>query len=88
MQPENQKDYTIRMKEYFDTYLMGAPAPEWLKNGIPRLRMQEHLKSRQRKWLREEGSNSQRLRLLASEKGPLYGGLIAGEGLEPSTFGL
>lgn len=49
VQPENQKDYTIRMKEYFDTYLMGAPAPEWLKNGIPRLRMQEHLKSRQKK---------------------------------------
>jgi dienelactone hydrolase len=49
VQPENQKDYTIRMKEYFDTYLLGAPAPEWLKNGIPRLRMQEHLKSRQKK---------------------------------------
>jgi dipeptidyl aminopeptidase/acylaminoacyl peptidase len=48
-QPENQKDYTIRMKEYFDTYLMGQPAPEWLKNGIPRLKMQEHLKSRQKK---------------------------------------
>lgn len=48
-QPENQKDYTIRMKEYFDTYLLGAPAPEWLKNGIPRLKMQEHLKSRQKK---------------------------------------
>jgi dipeptidyl aminopeptidase/acylaminoacyl peptidase len=48
-QPANQKDYTIRMKEYFDTYLMGAQAPEWLKNGIPRLKMQEHLKSRQKK---------------------------------------
>ncbi|MGQ0640564.1 MAG: prolyl oligopeptidase family serine peptidase [Gemmatimonadaceae bacterium] len=48
-QPENQKDYTIRMKEYFDTYLTGKPAPEWLKNGIPRLQMQEHLKSRQKK---------------------------------------
>jgi len=48
-QPENQKDYTIRMKEYFDTYLLGKPAPEWLKNGIPRLKMQEHLKSRQKK---------------------------------------
>ncbi len=48
-QPENQKDYAIRMKEYFDHYLVGAPAPEWLKNGIPRLKMQEHLKSRQKK---------------------------------------
>ncbi len=48
-QPENQKDYTIRMKEYFDHHLVGAPAPEWLKNGIPRLKMQEHLKARQKK---------------------------------------
>jgi dipeptidyl aminopeptidase/acylaminoacyl peptidase len=48
-QPENQKDYTMRMKEFFDHYLIGAPAPDWLKDGIPRLRMQEHLKSRQKK---------------------------------------
>ena len=48
-QPENQKDYTIRMKEFFDHHLQGQPAPDWLKNGIPRLKMQEHLKSRQKK---------------------------------------
>ncbi len=47
--PKNQKDYTIRMTEYFDHFLMGKPAPEWLKNGIPRLKMEEHLKSRQKK---------------------------------------
>ncbi len=28
--PKNQKDYTIRMQEYFDHYLKGAPAPDWL----------------------------------------------------------
>jgi len=44
--PANQRDYTIRMKEYFDHYLMGAPAPEWLTKGIPRMKMDEHLKER------------------------------------------
>jgi dipeptidyl aminopeptidase/acylaminoacyl peptidase len=48
-QPKNQKDYTIRMREFFDTYLKGTPAPDWLKDGIPRLKMEEHLKSRQKK---------------------------------------
>lgn len=48
-QPKNQKDYTIRMREYFDHYLQGAPAPDWMKDGIPRLKMEEHLKGRQKK---------------------------------------
>lgn len=47
--PKNQKDYTIRMQEYFDHYLKGTPAPDWLLNGVPRLKMEEHLKSRQKK---------------------------------------
>jgi dipeptidyl aminopeptidase/acylaminoacyl peptidase len=47
--PKNQKDYTIRMTEYFDTFLRGAPAPEWILSGVPRLRMEEHLKARQKK---------------------------------------
>ncbi len=29
--PANQQDYTVRMKEFFDHYLKGAPAPEWLR---------------------------------------------------------
>jgi len=28
-------DYTIRMKQFFDHYLKGAPAPKWMTNGIP-----------------------------------------------------
>jgi dipeptidyl aminopeptidase/acylaminoacyl peptidase len=44
--PSNQRDYTVRMKEYFDHYLMGAPAPDWLTKGVPRLKMEEHLKER------------------------------------------
>jgi dipeptidyl aminopeptidase/acylaminoacyl peptidase len=42
----NQRDYTVRMKEYFDHYLMGAPAPDWMANGVPRLKMEDHLKER------------------------------------------
>ncbi len=31
----NKLDYSIKMKEYFDHYLKGLPAPEWIKNGVP-----------------------------------------------------
>jgi hypothetical protein len=44
--PANQRDYTVRMKEFFDHHLKGAPAPDWLLNGVPRLKMDEHLKER------------------------------------------
>ena len=47
--PENRKDYAIRMKEFFDHHLQGAPAPGWLKDGVPRLRMEQHLKERKKK---------------------------------------
>jgi dipeptidyl aminopeptidase/acylaminoacyl peptidase len=33
----NQKDFTRRMQEFFDHYLKGAPAPEWMERGIPYL---------------------------------------------------
>jgi dipeptidyl aminopeptidase/acylaminoacyl peptidase len=33
----NQKDYTIRLQQYFDHYLKGAPAPEWMEKGVPYL---------------------------------------------------
>ena len=42
----NQRDYTVRMMEYFDHYLMGAPAPDWMVKGVPRLKMEDHLKER------------------------------------------
>jgi len=44
--PVNQRDYAVRMSEWFDYHLMGKPAADWIKNGVPRLRMQEHLLSR------------------------------------------
>jgi hypothetical protein len=44
--PANQKDYSIRMREFFDHHLKGKPAPRWLKEGVPHLKMEEHLKER------------------------------------------
>jgi dipeptidyl aminopeptidase/acylaminoacyl peptidase len=35
---ENQKDFQIRMRQFFDHYLMGAPAPLWMTEGVPQLR--------------------------------------------------
>jgi dipeptidyl aminopeptidase/acylaminoacyl peptidase len=52
--PANQKDYTVRMKEFFDHYLMGKPAPPWLKDGIPYHKMKEDLKERIKTWKPEE----------------------------------
>ena len=33
--PENQKDFQVRMKQFFDHYLKDAPAPKWMSDGIP-----------------------------------------------------
>ncbi|HUQ84371.1 MAG TPA: prolyl oligopeptidase family serine peptidase, partial [Gemmatimonadaceae bacterium] len=35
---ENQKDFQIRMKQFFDHYLMDKPAPKWMTDGVPQLR--------------------------------------------------
>jgi dipeptidyl aminopeptidase/acylaminoacyl peptidase len=32
---ENQKDFQVRMKQFFDHYLKGAPAPQWMVDGVP-----------------------------------------------------
>lgn len=31
----NQMDYAIRMKQFFDHFLKGAEAPEWMQKGVP-----------------------------------------------------
>jgi dipeptidyl aminopeptidase/acylaminoacyl peptidase len=31
----NKLDYTLKMKQYFDHYLKGLPAPDWIKKGVP-----------------------------------------------------
>ena len=32
---ENKKDFNIRMAQFFDHYLKGAPMPEWMAKGVP-----------------------------------------------------
>jgi acetyl esterase/lipase len=44
--PENRKDYAVRMREFFDHHLMGKPAPDWWAEGVPHLKMDDHLKGR------------------------------------------
>ncbi len=44
--PANQRDYATRMAEWFDHHLKGAPAADWIREGVPRIRMDEHLRSR------------------------------------------
>jgi dienelactone hydrolase len=34
-QPKNQRDFTIRVAQFFDHYLKGSPAPKWMVNGVP-----------------------------------------------------
>jgi dipeptidyl aminopeptidase/acylaminoacyl peptidase len=34
---ENQIDFQVRMKQYFDHYLKGSPAPKWMTEGVPHL---------------------------------------------------
>jgi len=43
---EHRKDYSVRMLEFFDYHLKGKPAPAWLKDGVPHLKMKEHLDER------------------------------------------
>jgi dipeptidyl aminopeptidase/acylaminoacyl peptidase len=35
---ENQKDFQVRMKQFFDHYLKGTPAPRWMTEGVPQVR--------------------------------------------------
>jgi dipeptidyl aminopeptidase/acylaminoacyl peptidase len=44
--PANQKDYTVRMKEFFDHRLMGKPAPAWYTEGVSYLKLKDYLKER------------------------------------------
>jgi acetyl esterase/lipase len=34
---ENQKHWTVHLDEFFDHYLLGKPAPEWMEKGVPYL---------------------------------------------------
>jgi dipeptidyl aminopeptidase/acylaminoacyl peptidase len=39
----NRLDYSIRIKEFFDHYLLGKPAPRWLREGVTLLELKDHL---------------------------------------------
>jgi dipeptidyl aminopeptidase/acylaminoacyl peptidase len=49
VQRGNLKDYQTRLMEWFDVHLKGTPAPDWIDRGVPRLKMDEHLRSRRPK---------------------------------------
>ncbi len=36
-----QKDYAVRMQQYFDHFLKGTPEPEWMAKGIPYIQREQ-----------------------------------------------
>ncbi len=44
--PENLKDYSARVREFFDHHLKAKPAPDWWTEGVPHLKIEAHLKNR------------------------------------------
>jgi acetyl esterase/lipase len=46
VKPEDMKDYTMRMKEFFDHFLMDKPAPAWWTDGVPLLKIKDELSAR------------------------------------------
>ena len=32
---QNRKDFQLRMEQFFDHYLQGAPMPKWMREGVP-----------------------------------------------------
>ena len=39
LKPQNRLDFSIRMQQYFDHYLLGSPMPRWMKEGVPATKM-------------------------------------------------
>jgi len=37
----NQKDYSVRLQQFFDYYLKGDAKPDWMEKGIPYLERDE-----------------------------------------------
>ena len=35
---QNKRDWAIRMQQFFDHYLKGAPAPVWMEEGVPAIK--------------------------------------------------
>jgi dipeptidyl aminopeptidase/acylaminoacyl peptidase len=45
---ENQKDYFLRMKEFWDHHLKGEEAPDWWSEGVKHLDLKDHIDERMR----------------------------------------
>lgn len=35
LKPQNRKDFNLRLSQFFDYYLKGAPKPVWMERGVP-----------------------------------------------------
>jgi dipeptidyl aminopeptidase/acylaminoacyl peptidase len=46
----NRLDYSLRVKEFFDHYLLGKAAPRWLEKGVSRLEMKDYLREQMKKY--------------------------------------
>ena len=57
--PPNQKDYTIRMREFFDHHLLGKPAPEWITEGVAHLKLEDHIEDVTRKILEKKSDKKE-----------------------------
>jgi dipeptidyl aminopeptidase/acylaminoacyl peptidase len=41
---ENRIDFQYRMRQFYDHYLKGTPAPEWMTEGVSQLEKEKHLR--------------------------------------------
>ena len=58
--PANQKDYTVRMREFFDHHLMGKSEPEWLKKGVSHLGHEDHIKERTKQIIKSKNKKKEK----------------------------
>ena len=75
--PSNRKDYTVRMREYFDHHLRDLGMPGWLQEGVPYLEVEDHLKARARA-IAEQVDEAQKARA-ADKAGDAGDGSSSGE---------
>lgn len=54
--PENMKDYTVRMKEFFDYQLLDRQPPTWWTDGVSVLKMKDELDQRQKQMSKAAGA--------------------------------
>ena len=50
--PENMKDYTVRMKEFFDFELMDSEPPKWWTEGVPVIKLKDEVDERAKQMIK------------------------------------